>query len=862
MFKALSWILIGRWREQPSRLALSVFAVALGVALGLAIHLVNRSALAEFADAIALVNGQAQRQVTAASGPVDEAVFEALAVLKGIAISSPVIELQAEYTPDAGANAPAADSTGRKPKLKLLGLDLFRAAAITPELVIIADPIKTDDTLATFNSDQVFLSNAALKQVQRKVGDSLTLKIGESQHTFLIAGRLSQVPSGQALAAMDIATLQWRAPVWLGKLSRIDIKLDESVDKAQTDAGIQKTILANSGLLRVETPQAATQRISNVSRAYRVNLAVLGMVALVVGGFLVFSTMSLLAQRQMADAAILSLMGLRPTHIRSFVLLQGLLIGALGSALGVAIGVGLSQAFLSILGGDLGGGYFNGSTPQLRFSLWDISGFALMGIAMSIIAAWPAANQLMNNTANPMSVLLGNTQANSAPEQTISKRVLLATTCCLALAAGALFLPPIADLPLGGFAAMGLVLIAGIAVVPWLTKHLAQSLLSPRLKLWKHPALWLAAHRLGAYPKAVSVALAGIVASVALASAMAIMVHSFRDSVNNWLSNILPADLYVRSASRLNSNDQKDIRALPGVARAEFLRAVDVSMRMDLPAVAVIGRSADSKPLSDSLPLVGTAVVSISAPTSKDGIISVFGSEAMVDLYGWKNGDIVPSPMGGVDWRVAGIWRDYGRQHGAIAMDIKDLERITGNGSASDIAVWLSPGSNMEAIMMGVKKFPGLANAEARSSEAIRSLSLKIFDRSFALTYVIEAIAILVALFGVASTYAGEALSRMREFGTLQHLGAKVNLISKQLIFEALIAIFLAVMWGATIGLSLAWILVRRINPQSFHWSMDFSWPSGLLVVSGLSLLALGVASALLAYRSTLKINPVQAIKH
>jgi putative ABC transport system permease protein len=859
MFKALSWILIGRWREQPSRLALSVFAVALGVALGLAIHLVNRSALAEFADAIALVNGQAQRQVTAASGPVDEAVFEALAVLKGIAISSPVIELQAEYTPDAGAKAPAADSTGRKPKLKLLGLDLFRAAAITPELVIIADPIKTDDTLATFNSDQVFLSNAALKLVERKVGDSLTLKIGESQHTFLIAGRLSQVPSGQALAAMDIATLQWRAPVWLGKLSRIDIKLDENVDKAQTDASIKKTILANSGLLRVETPQAATQRISNVSRAYRVNLAVLGMVALVVGGFLVFSTMSLLAQRQMADAAILSLMGLRPTHIRSFVLLQGLLIGALGSALGVAIGVGLSQAFLSLLGGDLGGGYFNGSTPQLRFSLWDISGFALMGIAMSILAAWPAANQLMNNTANPMSVLLGNIQANSASEQTISKRAVLAITSCLALAAAALFLPPIADLPLGGFAAMGLVLIAGIAVVPWLTKHLAQSLLSPRLKLWKHPALWLAAQRLGAYPKAVSVALAGIVASVALASAMAIMVHSFRDSVNNWLGNILPADLYVRSASRLNSNDQKDIRALPGVARAEFLRAVEVSMRMDLPTVAVIGRSADSKPLSDSLPLVGTAIVSTS--TSNDQTISVFGSEAMVDLYGWKTGDIVPSPMGGADWKVAGIWRDYGRQHGAVAMNIKDLERITGNGSASDIAVWLSPGSDIEEIMMGIKKFPGLANAEARSSEAIRSLSLKIFDRSFALTYVIEAIAILVALFGVASTYAGEALSRMREFGTLQHLGAKVNLISKQLIFEALIAIFLAVMWGATIGLSLAWILVRRINPQSFHWSMDFSWPSGLLVVSGLSLLALGVASALLAYRSTLKINPVQAIK-
>jgi putative ABC transport system permease protein len=854
MLRAFTWILLGRWREQPSRLALSIFAVALGVALGLAIHLVNRSALAEFADAIALVNGQAQRQVTASSGQIEESVFDALAVLKGIAVTSPLIDTQVEYQ---SADIAATDAVGRKPKLKLLGLDLMRAAAVTPELVIISDQPPNNDMLVAFNTDQVFLSTAALKQVNRQVGDSITLKLGNTSHAFIIAGRLSQVPVGQALATMDIATLQWRFPQWLGNLSRIDIKLDEAADKALTEASIQTTILAKSPLLRMETPQAATQRISNVSRAYRVNLAVLGLVALLVGGFLVFSTMALLAQRQISDAAILSLMGLHPNHIRAFVLTQGLLIGGLGSGLGVAAGLALSQAFLTLLGGDLGGGYFNGSAPHLRFSLWDLSGFALVGIAMSFLAAWPAATQLMNHSANPIAVLIGNFQRTQANEKTITKMSAAIIIACLSIALIGLLMPPIADLPLGGFAAMAMVLVAGIALVPWLTQQLANALLSLGPLLWRHPSLWLAAQRLGRYPKSVSVALAGIVASVALASAMAVMVHSFRDSVDNWLGNILPADVYIRSSSRLNSSDQQALRALPGIARAEFLRSTEVSMRIDLPPVAIVGRSADTKPLRDTLPLIGAAIVS---PVANDEI-AVFGSEAMVDLYGWKIGDTVPSPMAGPPWKIAGIWRDYGRQHGAVAMNIKDLERITGNGDASDIALWILPESSVEKVIKTVKNYPGLNDAEARSSEAIRLISLKIFDRSFALTYVIEGIAILVALFGVASTYAGEALSRMKEFGTLQHLGANSRLIAKQLVFEALLAIALAVVWGASIGLALAWILVRRINPQSFHWSMDFSWPTGLLTLSGLALLALGVASAMLAYRSTLKLNPAQAIK-
>jgi putative ABC transport system permease protein len=857
---ALLWIITGRWKEQPGRIALAIFAVALGVALGLAIHLVNRSALAEFSDAIALVNGQAHRQIVAANGSFDELVFEEVAVIDGVSVTSPIIETTASI------------DTAR---IRLIGLDVFKAAEITPELVFLSDLIRIDDSLMTFNSDQIFLSAAALSLAKKQVGDSVTIKVAGVEKQFIIAARLSQIPSGQAIATMDIANLQSNfATAWLGKINRIDIRLNDAVDKAKTERTLIELMnqsaskQVQSGPLRMVTPSNSTERISNVSRAYRVNLTVLGLVALVVGGFLVFATMTLLAQRQLPDAALLSLLGLNALQIRNFVLAQGVAIGLIGSCLGLLCGLGLAQGFLSLLGGDLGGGYFNGPVPTLSVSAFDLIGFSTLGLCISILAVWPAASHLMQASVNPSELLMGNSgisehQGGQSLGTSKSLRRMLGITALTILLAGALLqLPAIWSLPIGGFFAMAIILIGGIALVPWITHQVANFLSkfnSPYqgFNLWRHPSLWLAAQRLGRYPKTVSTALAGIVASVALASAMAIMVHSFRGSVDTWLSNIVPADIYLRSDAQLSTIDQANIGTLPGIERADFLQTVDVLMRSDLPKVAVVGRSFPKKAINEMLPLTGAVV---KKPLDQLAV-TVYGSEAMVDLYGWKIGHTIESPMGGQPWFIAGIWRDYGRQHGAVAMDLADLGRITGTPSASDIAVWLSPGTSGNSVVDRLKQYPQLGSSQARSSESIRALSLKIFDRSFVLTYVIEAIAIAVALFGVASTYAGESLSRTKEFGVLQHLGATNWSVTKQLIAEAFIAITLAVFWGAFIGVALAWVLVRRINPQSFHWSMDFSWPWPLLGVSAAVLIFLGIASALLAYRSTLQMSPSVAIK-
>ena len=864
--RAFYWLLSGRWKEQPGRLVLAVFAVMLGVALGLAIHLVNRSALSEFSDAIALVNGQAQQQITSTQLRFDETILSTVGQLEGIAVASPVIET-------------IANVRSSKAKIKLLGIDLFRAASVTPELVLISDLASSENGIPLLQADAVFLSAAALKTTGKQVGDTIELTVGSITAGFRIAGRLSQVPSGQVLAVTDIANMQYKfqAADWMGQLSRIDLVFDDNFDRAKTQGQLNKIFAqtSNGATLRLETPETSTQRVSNVSRAYRVNLAVLGLVALIVGGFLVYSTMYLLTQRQAGDAALLALLGTTPRRIGLFVLAQGSIIGLAGSLSGVAGGIAMAQAFITVLGGDLGAGFFNGSTPRLRIEWFDLAGFGLLGLAASIAAAWQPAQLLMRQAHSPIDIITGANQMEHqeklglpipASKFKLSTRTVF-VIACLSFATIALTLKPIWNLPIGGFSAMALVLIAAIAVVGPLTHTLALRL--AQANVWQMPSLWLASQRLARYPKPISVALGATVASVALACAMAIMVHSFRDSVERWLGNILPADLYLRANANLNANQQALIKKINGIARVNFLRITETSIKADLPNVSVIGRSFDDANINEALPFIGAVQTPLNA--NSPDTITVYISEAMVDLYGWQAGTTVTSPMSSPDikrWFVGGIWRDYGRQHGTVAMTLTDLARISPNAAATDAAIWFSSTSPtkegespIQNAINELKKLGFLQAAEYRSSESIRSVSLKIFDRSFALTYIIEAIAIAVALFGVASTYAADSLARSREFATLAHLGVASGLIIRQVILEALLALSVAVLWGGIVGVALAWILIRRINPQSFHWSMDFSWPIGLLVGCGATLVILGMASALAAYRSSISLNPVQAIR-
>lgn len=246
---------------------------------------------------------------------------------------------------------------------------------------------------------------------------------------------------------------------------------------------------------------------------------------------------------------------------------------------------------------------------------------------------------------------------------------------------------------------------------------------------------------------------------------------------------------------------------------------------------------------SSSLPLTGTYV---STPTPR-----VFASEAMADLYGWRPGQSYALPFAGgapsTVW-VAGIYRDYGRQHGSIMMDIDDLESMTGDARRTALAVWLSPGARADQVMESLRtSIPEMREMKFMSAADIRALSLKIFDRSFVLTYALELAALVVAIFSVATGFAGQAMIRQKEFALLAHLGQPRGERLSLIATESLMLLTLAAAWGLLLGVLMSQILIHRVNPQSFHWTMESSFPVIAMAVLVAAVILIGIAAAVWA---------------
>jgi putative ABC transport system permease protein len=430
----------------------------------------------------------------------------------------------------------------------------------------------------------------------------------------------------------------------------------------------------------------------------------------------------------------------------------------------------------------------------------------------------------------------------------------------LALAAGfgLAALPPLGGLPVFGYTAIALLLLGAILLMPRLARA-AFALLPQR----GAAPLQLAQAQLRSSPGIAAVAGAGILASVAVAAAMAIMVTSFRISLDAWLTQVLPADLYGRAGRASESGfldpaQQALIRATPGVAQARFVRHQNLLLEADRPAVALLARSLGEAPGDIGLPMVAGGV-----PARSD-LPPVWISEAMLDLHGWALGDEVELPLAGERRRfaVAGVWRDYARQHGAVALDLETYRRLTGDERVNDFSVWLAPGFDADAVAAAIsQRLEGGERLEIARPGEIREVSLRLFDRSFAVTYALEAVAILIGLAGVAASFGALAAARRREFGMLRHIGMTRRQIGAMLAFEGGLVSALGVAAGLALGLAIGVLLIHVVNRQSFHWSMDMHVPVAALGGFGLAMVALAVLVSVAAARQAMRIEAVRAVR-
>jgi len=370
----------GYARHHPLRAIVQVIAIAVGVALGYAINLINASALDEFSGAVRHVLGQADFTISAGRIGFDEQLYSRIAALPEVDIASPVIEVEAPV-PSMPLSAAGLAT------LRVIGIDVFRAALLSPALL--GEPDTKDSDPVALLGDGLYLSPAALQRFGVEPGGTLTLQVGPNAVAFRIAGRLPRAREGEEIAVLDIGAAQSRL-LLIGRLHRIDVKTATTV--SLTEAREKITAVLPPGVT-LATPDEASQRVSNVSRAYRVNLNVLALVALFTGAFLVFSLQAQAVVARRTELAFLRISGLTAGQLQRWLVAEAAIAGVIGSALGIALGIALATSALAVLGGDLGSGFFAGTQARLTIDPgWTIA-FFVLGVAAAIAGGWGPARE-------------------------------------------------------------------------------------------------------------------------------------------------------------------------------------------------------------------------------------------------------------------------------------------------------------------------------------------------------------------------------------------------------------------------------------------------------------------------------------
>ena len=807
----------------------SLLAIILGVALGMAVQAIHEAALNEFGRGVRVLAGTADLRLVGPASGFDETLLEQILRHPEIAVATPIVEVEAKLA-------------SHEQLLRILGVDIFTLARVAPRLL----PQSHDksDRFAPLAEDSIFLSSAAQGAYGVKIGEQLTVQDGSRSLKLRVAGDLPGVADGQRLAVMDIAAAQL-AFGRIGKLSRIDLIVASTSSPESLRDSLQATLPA--GVL-LETPEAASEQSGNLSRAYRVNLSMLAAIALLTGAFLVFSAQALSVVKRRSEFAFLRALGLERATLIRWLLAEGALIGLLGGIIGVALGYGLAWAALQLLGGDLGAGYFSGLQPQLEFKPALTALYVFLGLLAGLAgAALPA---LQAADISPAQALKSTGDALLMRSHLRPWAGLLALTLSLAVC----FIPPLAGLPLGGYAAIAFLLAGSILLLPAAAHRLTQPLAEHGTSVaWR-----LAAARLVSAPGYAVVSAAGVLTSVALAVAMAIMVASFRESVDEWLSQLLPADLYLRagraqSSAYMGEDLQAAIARTPGIKHLAFTRHDQLRLGEGQAPVALIARPLPAD--GSVLPLVGKALLS--------NLPALWISEAMADQFGWQPGRIVSLPLGGVarEFHVNGVWRDYSRQTGALMIDLAVYRQMTGDLRVNDAAITVAEPSTTEQVANRLMALADDATLEVARPGEIRRISLHIFDRTFAVTYLLEAVAIVIGLAGVAASFASLAATRRKEFGMLRHLGVSRAQIGAMLALEGALVASIGVLGGLLAGAGIGLILIEVVNRQSFHWSMDLHVPWGALLLFASSLIALASLAAVMAGRQAMRQDAVLAVR-
>jgi putative ABC transport system permease protein len=801
---------------------LAVTGVALGVGSALSIQILNQSALGAFAGSVQAVSGEAQLSVLPRGPSLPDALVPAVIGTPGVRSAIPMVRSEA-----------AIEST-RGGTLEVVGADLFAASRL-PLSSAEADP---GAPLAV--PGWVALTPALAQERGWKVGDPLEVSSG-SRRVRLQVGALVDFQriaplSSRRLAVMDVAQAQalLGAP---GQLSQIDVVAEEGVDPGELSRRLEARL---GPAVRVATPDQRVSEAEGLLAAFRLNLTALSLVSLFVGGFLVYATVQASLARRREELGVLRSLGATRGQVLGLVLGDAALLGLAGTAAGLPLGWLAARASLGSVSDTLHGLYQLEAIERVVLPPWLAGLGILLGLAGAFVGSFGPALEVARE--DPRALLAGRPAGRASP-----KRDWALALGAWGVAAGvaAATLGPGRRWPPAGFA----LAVAVLGAVPFTAPLLLRA--CERLPLPRRLGAAYGARGLASHLRGVAVAVGALAVAVGMLVGITVMVGSFRETVVRWLGATLRADVYVTtpSWSRARSGAVLGPEVLEGLRREPGVRAVDRLRQLTAEAagrrVTVSGIDAGLPEGRGRVELIGGGEAEALRRLRDEGAALV--SEPLARKAGIGQGDVLAlqGPSGPFQLPVAGVYRDYGAERGAVLMDLATLAARFGPGPDSNAALYLVPGLEPEAVVERIQaRFQGKALL-VRSNRTLREQVLSIFERTFAVTRLLQGMAVVIAVAGITLTLLVLARERAGEVALLRALGATRRQIFELFLGRGLGIAALGLALGAAGGAGLALVLVEVINPAWFGWSIGLHLPWDDLAFEAVVVLAAAAAASL-----------------
>jgi putative ABC transport system permease protein len=845
--------------QYPGRTLLGILGIALGTAVYLSIALAGASALQSFQAGVTAVAGKAQWRIQSPGAPLDESLYARVRRLGEVKAAAPVLESVLELT------------GSRQGPLLLMGIDPFSERELRDYEFAQQTDVNEGAWVDFFTRpDSVLVSAPLAARLHLQQGDSLPVRAGAKRLSLRVVGIFKTAgglyPLDGAVALMDLGPAQELLDR-VGGLDYIDL-----VGRGREEDFLRQLKQELPAGAEVVRPAAQGNRMAGLVASYRLNLGVLSAIALFVGMFLIYQSVTLSVVRRRREIGLLRTLGMTRGQVMALFLVEGAASGLAGGLLGLALGVALARGVLGVMTQNLTSLYM----PVVATEVWVRSGegvLLLQAWGLAVAATLGAALLPAREASRTHLRAVWHREELEEKIESGAERIFLGGVLALALAGVCASWKMPAGPPWPGFAAAFLILL-GFALFTPLAARVLGRRLRPYLGKLFGPAGDLGCRYLAGSLSRSAVSIAALGCALAMLIAVTVMIGSFRRTVDDWVSRAISGDIFLGPAvfstaaydQYLPPEILPELQRDPEVAEIYHYRCVRIPFKDRY--ILVIGGSFDvlahhgglwfrQGDTQEIMKRVGEAGQPPTANRKPETAGVVVISEPLAETFHYKEGDTMtlPTPAGPQRLSIAGVFYDYRTDGASIWMDLGQFRRFWPDRHLNAVRLYLKDPAQTPQMQVRLQERYGQRyHLLALSHHDLRQGILKIFDETFALTYALEGVAVVVAVFGIITTFLVLIMERERELALLQAIGASRRQILGMVLVESGLASFLSFLLGAGSGSVLSLLLIYVINKQAFGWTIMLHWTPEVYLEALLLVVSLGLGAA--AYPAWRAIQP------